>query len=818
VRLTQRMSELFDDLIFAMRQLRSAPAFTLVAATTLALGIGANSAIFALVDATLLRPLPFRDPDRLVMVSEQRENGDRSRVAPLNLLDWNERNRSFELIAGFVPGVGGMVMRGVDGTAETVPRQWVTRGFFEVLGVQAIAGRTFLSSDETTRANVVVMSEAFWRTRFNGDPSVVGREIAFDGELYTVVGIAPKEFQLVGQASIWALVALADRVPQMRTAYFLQAIGRLKRDVTLDGAVGDMASVADGLGRDFPATNKGRGVILEPMHDALVGGDLRLTSMLFLGVVGFVLLICCANVANLLLARATVRARELAVRSALGAGRSRIVRQLVTESVVLSILGGALGIAVGAGILNVAPSLIPGGVLPDAVTLTFDMRVVIFCAVAAVVVGVVFGIAPAWQATAFSSRNVLATDTRTSTGGGGRTRGVLVAAEVATAVVLLVGAGLLLRTLVAIETVDRGYRADGVLTLLVDPLGSRYPTQSSLRQFYEAIEQETQALPGVQRVAWTSALPLRPGDAGPFSIEIVGEPVVDERMRPIGQYQIVSETYFSAIDLPLVAGRAFDDRDTSEGVPVCIVSEAFVRRYLQGRSPIGLRIAPRPVGNPGAKPVIREIVGVARQVKERPDETEDLVQLYVPMLQNLVDDIYMVVRPASGRADALAPSVRAAIGRVDKEQLVSVRDVMTLEDVAWEASARHRFRAVMVITFAVLALLLAMVGVFGMLAYAVQQRMRDFAVRKALGATTSDMLRLVLGGATRVVLIGGMIGLALSLTLSKVLETLLFGVQPLDPITFAGVTLLLTLTAAVSLAAPAWRAIRIDPAMVLRSQ
>jgi putative ABC transport system permease protein len=431
---------------------------------------------------------------------------------------------------------------------------------------------------------------------------------------------------------------------------------------------------------------------------------------------------------------------------------------------------------------------------------------------------VLFGIAPAWQATAFSSTHVLASDSRTATGRGGRTRGVLVAGEVATAVLLLFGAGLLLRTLVAIETVDRGYRAEGVLTMMVDPLGSRYPTPASLRQFFEAVEQEIMVLPGVQSLAWTSALPMG-GDADRFSFEIVGDTPLDESKRPVGDYQIVSPTYFKTLDLAVVAGRAFDDRDTREGVPVCIVNEAFVRHHLQGRSPFGVRLALRPASSAQAPPVLREIVGVARQVKGRPDQTEDLVQIYVPMAQNLGDDIYLAVRSAaSGRAGALAPSVRAAIGRVDKEQLVSVRSVMTLEDVAWEASARHRFRAVMVMTFAGLALLLAMVGVFGLLAYSVQQRVRDFAVRRALGATTSDVLRLVLGSAVLVIVTGGVIGLAMSLLLGRVLTTMLFGVQPLDPMTFASVTILLALTAGVSLAAPAWRAARIDPADVLRSQ
>ena len=817
MRLTQWLEELRTDLIFAVRQLRASPAFALVAAATLALGIGANSAIFALVDATLLRPLPFDQPDRLVMIWERNDTSSRGRVAPLNLLDWNERNRTFDGMAGFAPGVGGMVMNGADGTSETVARQWVTSGFFDVLGVRPIAGRVFLPSDDERNANVAVMSEAFWRTRFGADPAVVGRVIRLDGMPYTVVGIVPATFQLLGRSSIWALTTF-PRNPALRGAFVLQAIGRLKPGVTLEAAAADMGAVAGGLAREHPATNQGRGVALEPLHDALIGSELRLTSMLFLGVVGFVLLICCANVANLILARATARSRELAIRATLGAGRRRIVRQLLTESLVLSAIGAALGAALGAAILDAAPAMIPEGLLPTAVTVAFDMRVFVFCAAAALLVGVLFGLAPAWHATAISPARVIASDTRTSTGAGGKLRRALVAGEVATAVLLLFGAGLLLRTLLAVDHVDRGYGAEQALTMMVDPLGARYPSAAALQQFFDSVEREIAAVPGVAGIAWTSALPLGVSEIDSFSFEIDGAAPVDERQRPAADYHIASPAYFRTLDLPILAGRGFDQRDTRDAVAVCVVNEAFVARHLQGRSPIGRRLSLRPLRSPQAKPVVREIVGVARQVKGRPDETEDRIQVYVPMAQHLADDMFLVVRPASGRAEGLASAVRGAIGRVDKEQLVSVRDLMTLEEVEWAATSRHRFRAVMVMVFAGLALLLAMVGVFGILAYSVQLRVRDFGVRRALGATTGDVLRLVVGDAARVVVIGALIGLALSTIAGRLLTAVLFGVRPLDPVTFASVTIVLALAAAMSIAGPAWRAARIDPAIALRGQ
>jgi putative ABC transport system permease protein len=810
----QQLAQLRDDVVFALRQLRKTPGFTGVALATLALGIGANSAIFALVDAALLRPLPLPRPEQVVMAWERDDTTARDLVSPLNLADWNERTRTFQELAGFTPSVGGMVMAGADGAADTVSRQWVSVGVFDVLGIRPIAGRTFLAADEK-QPNVVVLSEAFWRARFAGDRSVVGRQVRLDGSPFTVVGVVPREAQLLGASSMWAVRPL-PRDPRARAFHALRVIGRMKPGVTLETASADMARIAGDLAQEFPATNRRRGITLEPFRDVVIGSDLRLTSTLFLGVVGFVLLICCVNVANLLLARVPARARELAVRAALGASRPRIVRQLLTESLVLAVLGGVLGAAVAAGILKVAPALIPEGLLPGAVTLALDVRVAAFCAGVALLVGVLFGLGPAWRATELSPAQVMASGGRTSTGRTGRLRRAMVAAEVAAAALLLCGAGLLLRTLLSVDGIDRGYRARQVLTMMVDPLGSQYPTRESLLRFLDDIEQQVRALPGITEVAWTSGLPLGPSLFESFSVDIVGETPPDAGRQQTALYQTVSPTYFRAIDLPIAAGRAFTDRDTLDKNPVCIVNEAFVRRYLQNRPAIGARVAVRPA--PTERATVREIVGVARQVKGRPDEREDLVQIYVPNAQDPLDDIYLVVRPAAGRADALAPAVRSAIARVDRAQLVSVRDVVTLEDVMSDATSRYRFRAIMVVTFASLALVLAMVGVFGILASSVQQRIREIGVRIAFGATVTDVLRLVLGGAARMIALGVVGGLSLAVALGRALTSVLFGVQPWDPITFGAVGLVLIVTAAVAAAAPAWRAARIEPASALRSE
>jgi putative ABC transport system permease protein len=815
MRLVQWIDEFGGDVRFALRQMRGAAAFTCVAALTLAFGIGANTAIFALVDAALLRRLPFPQPDRLVMLWERTSTSEHAGVSPMNLADWHERSRTVERVGAFVPSVGGMVMAGADGNAETVPRQWVDSGIFTALGITPIAGRTFQPDDDRQRANVAVISDAFWQSRFGRDPSVIGRTVRLDGDPFTLIGVVPNSAELIGKSSIWAL-RTAPRDPRMRRVHPFAAVGRLKPGTTLAAAASDLTSIADSLAREFPETNQGRSITIEPLHDALIGRDLRVTSILFLGVVGVVLLICCANVANLLMARATVRTRELAIRAALGAGRRRIVRQLLTESLVLSAIGGALALLVGAAILRLAPAVIPDGILPPTVTLTMSGRVVAFSAVTALVVGMVFGLAPAWLGAQLPPAQTMTSDTRTSTGHGSWLRSLLVTAEVATAVVLLFGAGLLLRTLIAVDRVDRGYRADSVLSMMVDPLGNRYPTPAALLQFFDAIDEQVSSVPGVRDIAWASSLPMGDSVMGDLPFTIVGAPVVPEAQRPTADYEIVSPTFFRTLDLPIVEGRAFDAHDTLDARPICIVNEAFVRRFLQGRSPIGAQVSIPSAAS--SQPIVREVVGVARQMKKRPDEREPLIQLFVPLAQDPVDDIYLLVRPASGSAAARAGSVRAGIGRVDKEQLVSVRDIVTLEDLSWGASGRHRFRAVMVMTFAALALLLAMVGVFGLLAYSVQQRVRELGLRRALGATGSDVVRLVAGSALRIVAAGAFVGLVLSALLARLLSAMLFGVQPLDPMTFALVAGVLALTTAASIAAPAWRAMRIDPAVALRTQ
>ena len=818
MRLTQWLGEFRDDVRFALRQLKSAPGFTVVAVITVALGLGANSAIFALADKTLIHPLPFPDPERLVMVWEQFGNVTRGTVAPDNARDWRERNRTLQGLATMMGGARTMI--GADGTVEQIPGQQVSADFFDVLGVTPMSGRTFAASDVTPAPDVVVLSEAFWRARLGADPAIVGRQIRLGPQALTVIGVVPASVQFLRQANFWT-IAPALRGIDSRGLHFLTVVARVKSGVSIDAARVDLSKIAADLAREYPATNNTRGITIEPLRDAMVGREVRVTAMLLTGVVGFVLLLCCANVANLLLARTTGRARELAVRAALGAGRRRIVAQLLTESLVLSALGGVFGAVIGSAILEIAPALIPAGLLPVTVVLAFDARVVTFCVAATLLVGVLFGLAPAWQAMGTSLVQVMSAESRAATRHGRALRATLVIGEVAAAVLLLCGAGLLLRTLMNLEGVDSGNRARNVLTMEVNlPHGlptSRYPTQAALRQFYESVERTISTLPNVEAVGWGTRLPYADSAIGSFFFDIVGDPPrAANATRPLADYQIVSPSYLRAIDIPLVAGRAFTDRDTGASPPVCIVNEAFARRYLRGRDPVGTRISIRPMTLAPSPEIVREIVGVARQVKAQPDEPDDLIQVYVPLAQNSWMSASLVARPRQGDPEALAPAIRRAIASVDKE--LPVTRILTLDDVARRATERPRFRAVLVIAFAALALTLAIVGVFGVLAYSVQQRTREFGVRIALGATVPDIMRLVLSSAARYTVIGVVSGLGLAAAASRSIATLLFGVTPWDPITFGSVGILLAVTATVAAAAPAIRAARVDPVEAFRSE
>ena len=682
----------------AVRQLKSAPGFTLVAALTLALGIGVNSAIFSLADAALMRPLPFGQAERLVMLWERTPTSPRTGVSPLNMRDWNVQGRSFEGMAFVQRGMGGgPLLTAPDGSIETAERQSTSSNFFDVLEVVPIVGRTFKPEDDGPAPRVALLGEAVWRRRFSSDPSIVGRLVRLNGQPYTVVGVVADNVQFSRPAEIWTLTGQFPDVPIMRAGRAFEVVARLKPGVTIAAAQAELNVIAERLAVEYPEPNKGTGVIVEPLRAGIVGersgddvgvpvgrGRLRPAPVL------------CER--RQPAARAGSGARPRDRRAIRARRRARAHHQAAAHREPRARRARR---DIGHRRRRRDPPRRAGtgsaGLLPAAVTPAFDARVVMFGLAAAMAVGVVFGVIPAWQATGGSLAGVMASESRSTTSASRRFRGLLVSGEVAAAVVLLCGAGLLLQTLLKLVGGDTGYRAtsESVLTLdfSVDTgARSRYPTPEAITQFYDAVGRDVSALPEVRRVGWASSLPYGTSELGRWTFEILGDPQVEARDRPTAEYTTADPGYFSALDLPIVSGRGFNERDTLRSLQVCLVNEAFVRRHFKGRNPIGARLS---LSAPPNRPAqIREIVGVARQTSGEPDAPEELLQVYVPLAQFPTGDVYMVVQPSAGAAETLTPLVRRVVARIDPD--VPVRRDRTLETLSIASTAGYRFRAEMV--------------------------------------------------------------------------------------------------------------------------
>ncbi|HWZ34403.1 MAG TPA: ABC transporter permease [Bryobacteraceae bacterium] len=806
------MQVLWQDLRYASRVLWKAPGFTMAAVTVLAIGIGANSAIFSLVDAVLLRPLPFPHPQELVRLYEHPPGYAYNRVAPLNYADWSEQSHSFVSMAAL--STASRALSTNNGVAESIPGESVTFTFFDLLGVKPVAGRTFVVEDAKPGTRVVVISERLWKSRFGGDPKLIGNTIPLDSRPFTVIGVVPADFQLQFKADVWTPFIL-NRSPDQRKPHYLVVLGRLKPGITIEQARADMTVVAEGIARVAPETNKGWGVTIDPLRQSLVQTELRATSLALAGVAGFVLLMACANVANLMLVRGAGRTREIAVRASLGGSQARIFVQLLTESMLLALTGGAVGIGLSWAIVRAAPALLPAGTLPVGLAMQLDLRVIGLAAAVTIITGLLFGLVPAFHARRIPLAEALRSGSRTSTEGMGAFRSILAAGEIAVAVMLVAGAGLLLRTLVSMYQVDPGYHAENVLTARVSLPLSRYPNQDRALTFYQAAEREISLVPGVRWVAFGGSLPLQGRDIG-MGFYMVGDGVTPDAQQHAASYQIVGANYFDVLGIKMLRGRGFTDHDTSTTAQVCVVNEEFVRRYLKGRDPIGARVNVQSMGPTAPIPVVREIIGVVRQVKaDGLAATEDSVEIYVPITQNPWYGASVLVR-AAGDPGALASAVKAAIAHVDKD--LPVTQVQTMEQVASASFAPPRFRAALVGTLAALAIVLAAVGIFGVLAFSVSQRTREFGVRMALGARTVDVVRLVLGGGLKIIAGGIVVGLAGAAVLTRSIGSLLFGVKPLDPVTFLAAPALLALIALVACSVPAMRAARVDPAVALRQE
>jgi putative ABC transport system permease protein len=810
------MQTLIQDLRYSARALLKNPGFSLIATLTLALGIGANTAIFSVVNAVLLRPLPYRDAGRIVAIQELDPQGNRIQVTSANFLDWRAQNTVFAQLAAIRLRQSNLAN---DGQAERIETAITSANFFELFGVRPQAGRLFAPADEQAgHAPVVVLGHRLWQRRFGGEANAVGQQLILDGKSYTVIGVAPAGFQYPDKTELWfPPLRLAPEinetfdVTQTRGLGYLSAVARLKPAVSLEQAKAEMETITARLRKQYPETNNNRFNRVVPLQTILVGETSRSLWLLF-GAVGCVLLIACANVANLLLARATTRRRELAVRAALGATRGRMLRQMLTESLSLALTGGLLGLLLAWWGLDALTRLLPAN-FPRLAEIALDLPALGFALLASLATAIIFGLAPAWQCAQIGLHEVLKESARGSVGSGrNRLRGALVTAEVALSLSLLVGAGLLFRSFLRLQAVDAGFDAGAVLTMRLAPSGTNFREDPQYIGFYQKVSEKIAAIAGVEAVGAINTLPLSKGPTFDFRIEGQPERPVDQ--WPGANYRNVTPDYFRAMKIPIMQGRAFTERDNGSAPLVAIINRATAARDFAGQNPVGKRINFGGRDRSG-QPIWHEIVGVAANVRNKELQEETDPEIYTAAWQDAFAGMTFVIR-ASVEPASLATAVRQAAREVDPAQPVS--DLRTMESVVVEAVTQPRFNLALLGLFGGLALLLSAAGVYGVTSYAVAQRAQEIGIRKALGAQNGDVLRLVIRQAMAAVLPGVVIGLVMALAATRVMNSLLYGVSATDPLTFVAIALSLTLVALLACWIPARRATKVDPMVALRTE
>jgi len=810
------METFWQDIRYGLRMLLKAPSFSIVATIALALGIGANTAIFSVINAVLLRPLPFTNSDQLMMVweTDATRGQGRGSVSYLNFADWRDQNHVFERMASYHSN--DFVMTG-RGESTRLRGSVVNADLFPLLGVAPALGRGFLPAEDNPgeSGRVVILSQDLFQKRFNSDPNIVNQSMMIDGKSFTIVGVMPHDFQFPIQnepVEMWTTVAIdregKDPITDERGAHYLNVIARLKPGVTKPQAQAEMTSISARLEQQYPDKNLHKTSTVEPSLEALVG-DVRPALLVLLGAVGCVLLIACANVANLLLARAMARHKEMSIRSALGASRKRIVRQLLTESLLLSLAGGTLGLLLAVWWSDLLLALGKQSI-PRALHVGMDWRVLGFTLGVSVLTGLIFGLVPAINSSKTELTESLKEGGRGSSEGGrrNRIRGMLVVSELAIAFVLLVGSGLLIQSLWRLRSVSPGFESQNLLTFVVGIPEVKYPTEKQAPFFRELIT-GVEALPGVRSASAIIPLPLS-GDMFRISFEIEGRPV-EKGNQPSADFFSINDQYFKTLGVSMLRGRDFNDRDTAKSQPVIIVNQAFAKKYFPDEDPVGKRIKPG-ISVADEEEPMREIVGVVNDVRNRNLSSELRVGYFVPATQIPFNQMTMLVRTNSDPR-GLISAIRSEVQGMDPE--VPVFNVKTMDEYIAATVAAPRFNTTLLGIFAAVALVLTIVGLYGVMSYSVARRTNEIGIRMAVGAQTRDVLRLIVSQGFKLVLLGLAIGLVGAFALMRVISSLLFGVTTKDPLTFVAVALVLAGVALLACYIPARRAARVDPLKAL---
>ena len=809
------MSLWLKELRHSVRTLRQSPGFTAVAILTLAIGIGANTAIFSFVDAMLLKPLPYPESDRIVRVMEKPPRGARNGISTLNFLDWQRDNTVFDFMSA---QTGDAVT--LTGGSEPIQLRGalVSAGYFKVFGAEPELGRTFLpGEDELGKHHVAVISHAVWASQFGSDPSIVTRTVLLNNEPHTIVGVLPAR-SAFDRAPVQIWRPLAFRPSNMtRDFHWMISFARLKDGVTLAQARANMDAIGKRIENDFPASNKGWGVVVEPYAETLINPQARTIILLLLSSTGFLLLIGCANLANLALARGVSREREVVVRASLGAGRWDLIRQFLTENVLLSICGGLFGLAIGYGLMKAMGLMLPPFTLPREVNASIDARVLLFALIVSIATGMLFGMAPALQATKPDLAAAMKEEGRGSSGGAGRRRlrDSLIVAEIALAFMLLVVSGLMMRSFLGLLNIDAGFDSNNLLTMRLPVTIEQFPEPEQMNRYLREVRTAVEAVPGVRETAYSCAAPMQ-GTCYGMPMQVASKPRVDVANRDGGFYKVVSPSYFSALGIKPIKGRLLADTDTSNSPPVLVMNERLANRYFPKEDPIGQRILIQKIV-PGktelGDDIAWEVVGVIGDEKIGGPEDVQSAGVYVSNEQTPVYGMVLNIR-ASVNPLTLQQPITAAIRSVNKDQAIS--DIRSVDQIRDQSMGGRRLVSVLLGTFATVALVLAGLGIYGVISYNVAQRTREMGIRAALGATERSLLRLILDRGVRLTLVGLAIGTGGAIALTRLMATLLFGVGARDPLTMVSVGVILAGVAIIASYVPARRATRVDPVVALR--